>query len=204
MRGLLLAAMVSIGLFGCAAGQTTNYHDGALQLASFAHDKSDTLFVGVSDKRPYVLSGNKRPDFTGLVRSLYGIPYSRYTATGNPLSVDLTGLFTRSLESQGYNVESLELGLRADVASVIRDSLVPGSLAFVYQLKEWKTDSMHREVFIYDVTLDVFADSGNVLASVSETGRRRIGRNFHFSAAIMELLDKIHNDPVITSALAQN
>lgn len=201
MRKVLSIFVACILVGGCAIGQKTNYDDGEIEFAMFVDDKRQTVYVGFYDERPYVLSGEKDPSFSGLVRSLYGIPYSRHTESGDPLGDDLTDLLVRSLEQQGYNAQPIHFDLRQEIEPALTSSMSGDGLALIYQFREWKTDSMHREVFIYDVTLDVYNSSAEPIASVTDSGRRRINESFHLGRAIKELLDRIHNRPVIQEAL---
>lgn len=203
MRNLAALVVILFLTSGCAIGQKTNYHEGETQFAEFTKDRMQTLYIGFYERRPYVLSGEKDVSFTGLVRSLYGIPYARHTESGNALSFDLTNFLVRSLNSQGYNTKPIHLSLRQDIepvlTSVVNDK---NELAMIYTFREWKTDSMHREVFIYDLTLDVYDSNGHILASTTDSGRRKIDKNFHLGSAIKELLDRINRQPSIQKALS--
>lgn len=201
MKKIIVVVICSFLAGGCAIGQKTNYHEGEMQFSRFVDDKSQELHLGFYDERPYVLSGDKDPSFSGLVRSLYGIPYSRHTESGNPLNIDLTNFLTRSLNKQGYNAKPVQFDLRQEIEPVL-DSIMSGTdLALVYRIREWKTDSMHREVFIYDITLEVYDSSPEVLASVVDSGRRRVNQDFHLGFAIKELLDRLNKESEIQTAI---
>lgn len=201
MKAITSVIFVCTLLTGCAFGQKTNYHEGETEFETFVDDKSQTLFLGFHDARPYVLSGEKDASFSGLVRSLYGIPYPRHTASGKPLDDDLTEFMVRSLTAQGYSVQPIHLDLREEVEPALRSAMNGNSVGLIYRIQEWKTDSMHREVFIYDVTLDVYNSSVELVANVTDSGRRRIDSNFRLSDAIKELLDRIHKQPAIQQAI---
>ena len=172
-RNVIWIAILATVLTACVIGQKSNYHEGKSDFASkFRSDQS--LFVIVIDKRPYVLSGNKRNTFTGLLRSLYGIPYPTYTESGNPLSVDLSGLLERSLQpSADETSKSLALDPNENIRKSITENAQPKDKVLVFSFTEWKADisGVGNGLFHYDIVLDVRDDDGNLLARTVQTGK---------------------------------
>src|SRR5262245_56969774 len=65
--------------------------------------------VGVHDQRRAVLDGDADPDYVGLVRSGWGIPYHVSTDSDAPLSHDLADVIARGLARAGHEPKVVHL-----------------------------------------------------------------------------------------------
>lgn len=158
---LMLTLLSLMLLTGCAIGRKTNYTDGHfnLQLPSSSYKP---VSVSVVDQRPYVLKGSHSSTFTGITKSLYGIPYSMHTKSGQPLAVDLVNLINRSLIMKDIIVNES----RAEKSPLVRD--------LVFTLYEWKTETYFRDKFIWDITLEVKDSLGSIIATTRQSGETKI------------------------------
>jgi len=99
MKRLLLFVIVLTVVSGCAVGHRLNYEGRS----NFKFKSDDAVVVAVHDMRPYVQSGNKKPNFAGILKSIYGIPYSVTTTSGNPLSDDFGGMIAETMDYRGVS-----------------------------------------------------------------------------------------------------
>src|SRR5687768_6795246 len=95
----LLGIAATIVVSGCAVGNKHHYHD---VVAAIPVSGDADVTVGVIDKRPYILNGDKKPNFVGLQRGGYGIPFDVTTETGKPLSIDMSTSIAHSLNARGF------------------------------------------------------------------------------------------------------
>lgn len=169
---LLLIVAPVIG--GCAVGQTLDYKTGSVDYNTGLSDEVH-IVITFNDIRPYVLSGNKKPSFVGLSRSLYGIPYPVNTKSGNALSDDFGKLIVNSLILKGLDAEFIAIPLRGDVSDFVKQNATSGTRVLVFDVAEWKTDASFTASIHYNVTLSVYGESGQKLATVNRKGVDQIG-----------------------------
>jgi len=102
MSRLVALAVAIVLLSGCAYGRKVDY---AHSYPALAAAPVQAVEVQVTDARPYVLSGNKKGTFVGLVRGSYYIPYDVNTRSGQPLANDLQAALIGGFERKGVAVE---------------------------------------------------------------------------------------------------
>src|SRR3546814_13503229 len=95
MRNLAFVLCMGVLLGGCAVGNTHRYDLGDAQ---FQVNSSKSIAVAVVDVRPYVLDGDKAPDFSGLMRGGFGNPFDVTTDSGQPLAADFTAFIVAALQ----------------------------------------------------------------------------------------------------------
>jgi len=151
-RGFAVLATLVLTLGGCAVG---NRYDYGSAISGLPVSGSGKLAVDVVDARPYVLSGDKKPDFVGLQRGGFGNPFDVRTASGQPLAVEMRDAIGKALQQQGFAVVG---GAEA----------APRKLEL--RVFEWKTDVMMKMKTLYDLQLSVFDASGALLAQSKTKG----------------------------------
>jgi hypothetical protein len=144
------AALLILG--GCAVG---NRYDYGNAITGLPVSGSGKLAVDVVDVRPYVLSGDKKPDFVGLQRGGFGNPFDVRTGSGRPLAAEMRDAIANALQQQGFAVVG---GTEA----------APRKLEL--RVFEWKTDVMMKMKTLYDLQLSVFDGSGALLAQSRTKG----------------------------------
>lgn len=204
---LTLGALV-IGS-GCAARNRHRYHDviAPLQVAG-----AGRVAVGVHDRRPYVLSGRKRPDFVGLQRGGYGNPFNVATVSGESLAHDMGDSIVRSLAARGFQATAVELSPHDDPSSIVtRLAATQAERAVLLVIREWKADSMVNTALHYDVSLHILDREGRVLAEKNAIGKDKLGGSFwnppvHARAAVPaafgQKLGELMNDSAVAAALS--
>ncbi len=83
---LLPAVLLASMLGGCAVGNTYEYRLPRLPLSV---QGNSAIGLAVTDQRPYILDGDKDPNFVGLQRGGYGNPFDVTTASGRPMAEDM-------------------------------------------------------------------------------------------------------------------
>src|SRR5437763_17135068 len=94
-RNVVVPALL---LYAAIAAPGRSQATGPLRIATTT---GTSLAFVVLDSRPDVVSGDRKETYTGKHRSLYGIPYPSYPASGRPLATDLAYLIERALKLGG-------------------------------------------------------------------------------------------------------
>jgi hypothetical protein len=151
---VLAALLLTLG--GCAVG---NRYDYGSSIRGLPVSGSGQIAVDVVDARPYVLNGEKSPDFVGLQRGGFGNPFDVRTASGKPLAAEMREAIRKALEQQGF---------------AVMDGAAAAPRKLELRVIEWQTDVMMRMKTLYDLRLSVFDASGTLLAH-SETKGEDVG-----------------------------
>lgn len=147
-----VVAVLLFALGGCAVG---NRYDYGSAISGLPVSGSGKLAVDVVDARPYVLSGDKKPDFVGLQRGGFGNPFDVRTGSGRPLADEMRDSIAKALQQQGFTV-------------VGGTDAAPRKMEL--RVFEWKTDVMMKMKTSYDLQLSVFDDGGALLAQSKTQG----------------------------------
>ncbi len=206
MNRLTIVGVFLFALGGCAAGNQYDYFSANIGLPIVG---TDALGVAVVDRRPYVLSGNKRPEYVGTQRGGFGNPFNVTTASGKPMATDMQAALARALEDKGYEVT--ELFFSSPDATVVAEAIKQNGakLNVVLLLNEWKTDAMISLGLDYDVELQIVDENSEILAQASDSANKeKIGgaamakQNSNTAAQVFELkVARLFNDPEIKGAL---
>lgn len=200
-----LAGMLLLG--GCAVGVKHNYDQSGLDLGVAT---PATVAVGTLDLRPYIVNGQKAPNFVGLSRGGFGNPFDVTTQSGRPLATDLSSSIVESMKTNGVKAQSVQLAstLNAEQAtSALRAAGTQRSVLLT--LFEWKGDSMMNVGFNYDFTLRVFDKDGKQLTSKVQQGRENLGAADAFSPGgsaqiqprVRRMMEMLFKDPDVVKAL---
>lgn len=183
-------------LAGCAVGNKYNYRTAEIALPLKG---SGAIGLKVDDQRPYVLSGDKNPNFVGLQRSGAGIPYNVTTQSGGAFEADVYIVLANGLQKSGYTVMTIEKNAASGE---------PEKTVFL-RIEEWKTDIYLAITLHYDLILQILDDTGAVLAesrlsSIEEIGGYGFGSKNSDSAAnaLATKIAYLFNTPSIKAALS--
>lgn len=169
---LLFALVVS----GCAVG---NKYDYESQIPELAITSKSDISVSVQDQRPYVVSGDKTPQWVGMQRGGYGNPFGVHTASGDPLADDFADTIVKALKQRGITAKSLHTSPSLSSKPAIKALAASGSdKLLLVSLQEWKTDTYMNVALIYDVTAEVFDGQGRPIARNAAKGREDLGGDF--------------------------
>ena len=194
----LLICMVAAALLsGCAFGQKVGY----------SGVKADVLAQGTSsvtvvthDARPYVVSGNKKPNFVGLSRGGFGNPFDVDTQSGNPLADDFSNSISTSLAARGFKTTVVRIAADAS-PRVVSDTLhgIQTDRLVLVTMHEWKSDTYVHTKLLWNVDIVVYDHEGHELASVPYRGEEPIGNGVQ--EAFQRKLEEWFSDPKIVAAL---
>lgn len=179
--------LIAIILSGCAVGQRIDYTKITPTIASTS---TGNIAVGAQDKRPYIISGEKKEQFVGLMRGGFGNPFDVNTASGNPFAKDVADVLTRAMKHDGVRVEELDFAPGNNREDIIR-AIISAKVdrAFVLTIKQWKTDAMMAASISYDLTLEEFDGTGNLLRRSDSHGSDELGSlalSFNPSAVVAQ------------------
>jgi hypothetical protein len=205
---LIACGLVLMTASGCAVG---NKHQYAGVAPDLAIETTRAITVAVQDQRPYVLDGDKTPNFVGIQRGGFGNPFDVTTASGNALSSEMATAIVSALEKKNVNATATSVSSNA-TATQIEEILAAASTdrMLLVKLIEWKSDTYQNTALIYDVRLFVVDATGSVIAENAKQGRDDLGGSFMnppahaktaVPAATRRILEGLLNDPKILAAL---
>lgn len=173
LRGVALLCAFST-LAGCAFGNKITY-SGARPDIVMHGDKS--VAVAVHDQRPYVIAGDKGPQFVGLLRSMYGIPYNVNTPNDVPLADEMTKVIADALAARGFKATTVRIGFDKSRHAAQEMMQQAGTeRGVLVTLKQWETDTYFGTSLEYDVRVTVFGQDGQELANAEFKGDDDIGK----------------------------
>lgn len=207
VRCVLVFALMSSAA-GCAINNQYAYDQARPGLVAAG---TQSVAVATVDRRPYVINGDKAPDFVGLQRGGYGNPFDVTTTSGKALADDLTTSVAGSLDTQGYDVQTVSTSAGATDDDTIEALKGTGAAKLVFlTLNELKSDTMVNVRYLYDLTLQVRDGNGDLLAETTAKGDEKLGgsvinpvkvANEKVPEAARTTLESLFNSPAIVKAL---
>lgn len=192
---------------GCAVGVKHNYENSSLDL----NLKTDhAITIGTLDQRPYVLSSRKNSNFVGLSRGGFGNPFNVTTLSGDPLADDISESIATSLNSN--NVDASYIAIPFDITKEqAKENLLSkkANKSILIILNEWKGDSLMLVAFLYDISLNIYSDDGQILLTKTYSGKENLGSpsiikpggSDQVKARFQSLIEGIFDDKEIRVAL---
>ncbi|MBP8197696.1 MAG: hypothetical protein KAX64_03965 [Chromatiaceae bacterium] len=169
---MVAALAAALLLTACAVG---NKYDYRMPTMAIPVQGAGEVGLVVADERPYVLSGNKPPDFVGLQRGGFGNPFDVTTQSGAAMAQDMAATLKDALAAKGYRVTLIE-GDAKDSAALGRKAGERGlRRVIVLHIKEWKTDTMVNTKLLFDLQLIIVDQAGKVVAKNAINGTSTIG-----------------------------
>jgi hypothetical protein len=179
---LLLLPTVAMAGFG-ASGNKVNYLDEGIKLDYTGHG---SVAVAMQDLRPYIVNGEKKPEFVGQMRGGFGNPFQVKTQTGHPLGDDIAASIVAALHAAGFSATASSAApteTPAQAAERVGKS-TPDRI-MVIQLRDWKTDTYIHTKLHYDVTISVYDHAGTLLDSITDEADRDFEVKASFSTKPM-------------------
>lgn len=215
MRSLKLGAravaiLVTLGTLGaCAFGNKVDY---AAQAPVVTVKPSESVVVGVHDRRSYVVSGDKTVQFVGLQRGGYGNPFGVHTSSGRPLSDEFAATIANSLGTQERKAQVVSLTPTMSREQALAQVTAGGAgKILLVTIAEWKSDLYVNLRMQYDLHAAIIDRVGKVLGEHRVTGDQNLGAHpMMYNAYSTTLpafqktkLEELLNDPKIAQALSQ-
>ena len=204
---LIIGGLILVAASGCAVGNKHQYADATPELAI---ESGHATAVSVQDRRPYVLDGDKDPDFVGVQRGGFGNPFDVTTASGKPLAADMSEAVVAALKKKNLTAVAVSVSPDATDAT-IKQIIVSASAErlLIIKLLEWKSDTYQNTALIYHVELSVMDSEGQLLAEKAAQGRDDLGGAFiapaHAKSAVpvafRRIFEGLLNDPKVRTAL---
>jgi hypothetical protein len=204
---LIVGALILMASSGCAVGNKHQYADATPNLQI---ENGHATAVSVQDRRPYVLDGDKDPDFVGVQRGGFGNPFDVTTASGKPLAADMSEAVVAALKKKNLTAAAVSVSPDASDAA-IKEIIVSASAErlLIIKLLEWKSDTYQNTALIYHVELSILDSEGQLLAEKTAQGRDDLGGAFiapaHAKSAVpvafRRIFEGLLNDPKVRAAL---
>jgi hypothetical protein len=157
-RSILVVSLTAFVLSGCVVGQKLEMDYTAE--ASQVQEKY-SVKVSVTDDRPYVVSGDKKPWYIGKYRAGFGIPWDVTTDNDQPLADMVAGDVEQALRAKGFAVAAESPKRVLSVA-----------------IKDWNFDGYQDGRFWYELDVAVTDANGTSLASSVVKGDKNIEGTF--------------------------
>jgi hypothetical protein len=212
IRVLQLFALTAslLTVTGCVIGAEYDYHTLRPQLQR-ATPSACVIASAVQDQRVEIRTGDKEPDFVGLLRGGYGNPFDVGTASERPLAEDLSGVVGQALTRAGYRVHTVPLAPHVTREQAIDKLAQTGASCMLFvDYRSLKSDTFQNTALIYDIEATVTNPAGRPLARARVEGRDNLGGSGwnpkgHAAAtvprAVEKLLQRLLDDPAIVRAL---
>lgn len=190
----LLLILFALFLTGCAVGNKYNYQSSSMALP-IKPVEHKSLILSVEDFRPYVLSGDKEPNFVGLQRGGFGNPFDVTTSTGKPMTEDMSAAIVKGLTDIGYRVVSVQD--KPGKVYLVNSAASEGATRIVVlKVYDWKSDVLMSMKLHCDLRLSVFDPNGKLLAEnaikfVKEIGGAQMGAAKNSAALADEFAKQI-------------
>lgn len=206
MHKIVMACLLAVGLSACAVG---NQHDYQSSVPELKAQTTASVDVAAQDKRPYVLNGEKKPNFVGLSRGGFGNPFDVTTVSGKGVADDFRDTVVAALKAKGIRADAVTLTPNEDVRQLLLSRGKDRGLVFV--LNEWKSDTYMNTRLLYNVDLSVFDETGKLITSNRIEGVDDLGGSgnppAHAKGAVpvsfRQKLDQLLNDPKVVAALSK-
>lgn len=181
-------------------------------LIKLNYQGSGKIVLTVQDKRPYIVSGEKKPEYVGYFRKAsFGQPYDATTPNKNPLSEALSSRIVESLKRAGYDViEVKSIPTETDEAIIEKMKQYGTSKIVIMTLREWMSEAYYNVGLTYDVGLKIMNKGGNTIAVENVKGSDDLGdRNWvpemrakiYVPEAAKKTLEELFNKQKITKSL---
>lgn len=208
MHRIIAAMAVCLITAGCAVGVTHRYDSVTV---SIDRQSNSIIAVAVHDQRPYVVNGNKSPNFVGLSRGGFANPFDVTTDSKKPLATDFTASIVASLRAGGATAMAVIVSPQ-DSGETARKILLATKAGryILVTLNEWKADTYMNTALHYDILLSVHDGNGIKRASKRLKGKDNLGGDAFnppghsrkaIPAAYKRKLEALFRDPLIKAAL---
>jgi hypothetical protein len=194
---------------GCAIGNHFNYNTVRATIPQAS--KKSTIAVATIDRREDLLKGSVQNNYVGMTRSGVGIPYRVYTRSGSPLADDISTAVVSSLNASGYQAREINGFLVTDAQGAKGRLLASPAERHVFiTINKWESDTLVNTELTTDFNVQIFDNSGKLLAQENYSASKNIGGNFMdpISAARQnvitestKILSEIFSSPKISNSL---
>jgi hypothetical protein len=170
--GTLLAILLLAQ--GCAVGVRIPYENVMLDVKASGADTK--IGVVALDLRPYILSGEKSPEYVGTCRGGYGNPFNVSTQSGKPLAEVMADAISSGLRRKGFEIVPVQVSRDPQSGDAeCKFVASPGKRIVMLVVTLWKSDTFQNTALIYDASLKVLDQAGGLVAESSVSGKDNLG-----------------------------
>ncbi len=187
----LLLILGSLLFTGCSLMNRYDYSD---QTPEVKTKGSLRIAIAALDVREYVANRQKRPRFTGLFRSGFGIPYDITTASGKPMADEFAAAMQRALTRNGFSVIPVPTQHTMRAENVLAKAVATGAdRILLLSIFEWKGETFGVTRVYYNLSLDVYDGKGASLGSKDLSGSDFAGGRFleHVTNPLQHAKDQV-------------
>ncbi|MDO8946902.1 MAG: hypothetical protein Q7U88_07050 [Desulfocapsaceae bacterium] len=191
---LIFSAIIA----GCAGGKNYDYTQIPLDL--YLDGNKEQIALGVYDQREYVKNGEKFPQYVGTQRTPAYVPWNINTKSGLPMADDFLLNIGKSLESDGYRVNSVSLSEKENKKqAIIRLKGTGDKRLLLFTINEWFFDVWYKTRMSYSMELEVFDNEGRLLTHAEVEKKMWADKDnavpdLEFKSAVEQLLT---NDDIV-------
>lgn len=199
--------VLAIAVVGCANRQRVDY---AAKPPELTAQSTGRLMIGVHDQRAYVVSGRKTPQFVGLQRDAFGIPYDVRTISGRPLAEEMADALAKAFIDKGFQARPVPIAHSLPRDQILQALAPPDNgKRLIVTVREWRSDRFANAAAEYDLHVEVIDAAGTVLGQNSIAGKERVDTAVARSSAYRTMLpeyqkrklEELLNNPAIIAAL---
>jgi hypothetical protein len=195
---------------GCAVGNVYKMSDVKATLQA-SPPKNNSVAVATLDRRDVIVSQRCPPTYIGMQRAGLGNPWRVNTASGLPLSEDVTRAISESLAIRGYR--AIPVNVSYDLTEQqVKELLIrkEADRSIFVMIRQWESDTYTNIGLTYDMSLMVFGLNQVLLAETSVADTKTISGSFwdppaaakeKVPEAFRAVLEALLNDPKVIAAL---
>jgi hypothetical protein len=212
MRKSFLAFLLFLAFLiqGCAVGNVYKFSDVRATLQA-SPPKNNSVAVATLDRRDVIVSKRCPPTYIGMQRAGFGNPWRVNTASGLPLSDDVTRAVSESLAIRGYR--AIPVTVSYDLTEQrVKDLLIQkeADRSIFVMIRQWESDTYTNIGLTYDMSLMVFGPNQALLAETSVADTKNISGSFwdppaaakeKVPEAFRAVMEALLNDPKVIAAL---
>jgi hypothetical protein len=206
MKKITLSIIV-VTLLGCAVSTKVNYDNAYADVPAF----NQKMSIATWDQREQVVSGARKPDFVGYMRSGAGIAYPMGTTSGKPFSDVMSTNISSSLSSKGSPTNVIITNTNETASTIIDNLKKSGNNRLILMdCKQFHTDGYGATSLLYDLKVNIYDGDGTILKQKTFSGKKPLGGSVawgpgkykqYMPEAFKNLIEEIFNDAEIASAL---
>ncbi len=208
---LTLLLFLAFLIQGCAVGNVYKLWDVKAALQASPPKNNTVVAVATLDRRDVIVSGRCPPTYVGMQRGGFGNPWRVNTASGLPLSDDVTTAVSESLVDRGYRAKPVAVSYnltQQEVKELLFKKEADRSIFII--IRQWESDTYTNIGLTYNMSLMVFGPDQALLAETSVADTRTISGSFwdppaaakeKVPEAFKAVLEALLNDPKVIAAL---
>jgi len=169
LRFSLILLPVAVLCGGClAVGQSFDLASAVLTLAASG---AGSIAIAALDKREWIRTGAKAPDFVGTLRGGFGNPFDVVVRGHVPFAKVTADVVAKGLKAKGFGAKAVEVDPKADDAAALAALQASGAAKLLLiDVQKWQSDTYMKVGMHYLLVAKVMDAAGNVLAEASVTG----------------------------------